>query len=544
MREFKSVSPSQINAYNDCPRLWWYQSVLGLPTPQRPSAALGTAVHEQLESYMDSGKLPDDSVAGKIAKPGLSLLPEPGTGWTEVKMHDEDTQDKWPKLFLSGLPVNGYIDLLNMTGERPLVLDHKTTSDLKYAKTAEELRSDPQMVIYGSFALSACASQGVSADAVDTGHVVYLTKGAPFAKKTTVTLDRKHLDAERAKLEVTVEQMKTHASARSPDAVPGEPTSCSKYGGCFFQDRCRASGLIHSPTTFAEVFRKAASTPDNNTTESLMSPVDPFAALKAIQARKAAAAASSEPTVVTTVAPVAPVAPEVAPEVATDARAALLAKYGINKGVTPPPALVVVAGPASEAPAEDAKTVRKPKGYAEKLAALNWTEAQIARMNAEAMRAVLDGSIDGTRCSVLPSGHVKVVLREAEPENNVPHILSLDAEEVSEAVAPVAVASAPTLTLYIDCFPDKGRDRNYLTLEDVIVPLCAEAVALHNRGAKDAERVDFYGLIPYNRGPTYIAAMLLKAPPVGVIVCSTRYPATNACLEVLVPLADVVIRGR
>lgn len=97
--------------------------------------------------------------------------------------------------------------------------------------------------------------------------------------------------------------------------------------------------------------------------------------------------------------------------------------------------------------------------------------------------------------------------------------------------------------LYVDCFPEKGRDREYVLLEEIVRPLAEEAVAVHNRGAKDAERVDYYGLIPYNRGPTYIASMLMKAPPVGVIVCNTRYPATNACLEVLVPFADVVVRA-
>jgi hypothetical protein len=37
--------------------------------------------------------------------------------------------------------------------------------------------------------------------------------------------------------------------------------------------------------------------------------------------------------------------------------------------------------------------------------------------------------------------------------------------------------------------------------------------------------------------------MLMRAPPVGLVVCNSRYPATNACLEVLVPLADVVVRA-
>ena len=54
MRDWKSVSPSQFHTFSDCKRQWWFQSVFGLSTPQRPSAALGEAVHTQLEAYIKS----------------------------------------------------------------------------------------------------------------------------------------------------------------------------------------------------------------------------------------------------------------------------------------------------------------------------------------------------------------------------------------------------------------------------------------------------------------------------------------------------------
>ena len=68
MKEFKSTSASQITTFRDCKRLWFYQSIMGLPTPQRASAALGEAVHTQLEKYLDDGTQPDASQAGRIAK--------------------------------------------------------------------------------------------------------------------------------------------------------------------------------------------------------------------------------------------------------------------------------------------------------------------------------------------------------------------------------------------------------------------------------------------------------------------------------------------
>lgn len=574
MRAFKSVSPSQFNTFNDCKRQWWFQSILGLPTPQRASAALGTAVHEQLEAYVDSGKLPADTEAGRIAKAGLSLLPEPGTSWTEVKMHNEDTQAQWPRIYLAGLPVNGYVDLLNLTGKRPLIIDHKTTSDLKYAKKKDELLCDPQMVIYGSFALAACDAQGIEATEVDAGHVVYLTRGAPSARKTLVTLDRKHLAAERQKLEVTVNEMKGLAEATSPDKVPGEPSSCNKYGGCHFRDKCRALSLIDDqPMTFAGYFREPSQPATTTLSENLMSTIDPLAALAAIKARKAAEAAGALPAAV---APPTPVVTEVATTVATTvvtevavpesqdaARAALLAKYGIKKPAAPavatetpvsivppdappqvkPSAFTKPAEVAPVAEPEDKKAVRKPKNYAEKLAALNWTEAQIGRMSPETMREAIDGNLDGSRPAPVAENDPMPYVAE---DNDVPlpeGVTEPVIEKPQPAPAPVEAPPAPSLVLYIDCAPEKGRDRTYITLEDYIQPLCAEAVAIHNRGAKEAERVDFYGLIPYNRGPTYIAAMLLKSPPTGVIVCNTRYPATNACLEVLAPFADVIVRA-
>jgi len=581
MRDWKSVSPSQFNTFADCKRQWWFQSVLGLSTPQRPSAALGEAVHAQLETYLDTGKQPDDTEAGRIARAGLSLLPAPGVVWTEVSMSSHKREDRQkaalsgvPEMTLAGVRVNGFIDVLDLSGERPLVLDHKTTSNLQYAKTADQLRDDPQMVLYGSFALSVADHMSLEVDRVDTGHVVYLTKGAPLARKTVVTLDRDHLSKERARLAGTVEEMKGYATVRDPDSVPGEPTSCNKYGGCHFRDKCAALGALSaSPTTFAERFRA-----EPPTTENTMSNIDPMAALKAIKARKAAEAAEAAAAPATEQSVTTP-APAATQSVATPApeqdaaRAALLAKYGIKKNLTAPAQSEAVSitppdappqtkpaaftgsptpAPAS-APAEpvETKAIRKPKNYAEKLAALNWTEAQVSRMNAEAMRAAIDGTLDGRPYSVLPNGDIYV------PNEGALDTATIPAKEEPEVVAapapapaaPVVREAAPApepaygLVLYIDCFPEKGRDREYVLLEEIVRPLAEEAVAVHNRGAKDAERVDYYGLIPYNRGPTYIASLLLKAPPVGIVVCNSRYPATNACLEVLVPLADVVVRA-
>lgn len=649
MREFKSTSASQITTFRDCRRMWWFQSIMGLPTPQRASAALGEAVHNQLEKYLDDGTQPDASQAGRIAKAGLHLNPKPGTVWTEVSMSGKNRDRKdvpedevpvpggMPKLIIAGTPINGYIDVLDVSANKPVVLDHKSTSSLDWAKTKEQLVEDVQMVIYGSYALDVCASMGVDASVVEAGHIVYLTKGAPYAQRTTVDLTREHLASERKKIAETIEEMKEAAKEKTPAAVPGEASVCNKYGGCHFKDKCQALGMLSSVLTspFAS-FNKPVSTnpvPTNAVPSKESDPVstvDPLAALAALRAKKAAAAAANPEAAATPASAPTPAVAAVENPIAATAPAssavnATLAKYGINRPAAAPaaaPAQSIVPNdvpqqakvsfgqsssePSSEpfapvaAPAvveveekSEEKSVRKPKGFLTKLTALEWTPPQIERMNAEAMRAAIDGSLNGKSYSVRPDGSIYVpgvgaLDTSTIPANEMPFeseedeakflkVFPEEAENVaavkartvvtvapSESVHPsqqvaapgistspvaapapaLVAAPAPSLVIYVDCSPEKGRERDYVLLEDYIQPMLALVVEAYNRGCKrDDEKVPFYSLIPYARGPGFVAALVMQQPPTGVIVCNTRFPATNAILEVLIPMADVVVRG-
>ena len=621
MREFKSVSASQIATYRDCARKWWYQSILGLQTPQNASAALGEAVHAQLEKYLNDGTPPDaEKPAGRIASAGLKFLPPPGTVFTEVSMHGTNRDKKeagegevplpgaMPRLVVAGMPVNGYIDVLDISADSPVVLDHKTTSDLKWAKTEADLREDVQMVLYGSYALDVVLSMGVDVDTVKAGHIVYLTKGAPLAKRTEVTFTRAMLASERKKLEQTVEEMKVSAKARTPDAVPGEASSCNKFGGCHFKDKCAALGALATIEVPSFVRNANSTTPIPSKETEPMSTVDPLAALAALRAKKAAAAAAA-PAVesaaeVLAPPPEAPTSSVAQPTPAAQgaisgASANVLAKYGIKalpaaaaapaESIVPndvpsqvkPSFAQPVAQPVAPAPVaapdEGAKTVRRPKGYAEKLAALNWTEAQIGRMSPDAMRAAIDGSLDGRTHSVTPTGAIHIPNEgkldtstipwkdedsfeneadakkfyatfpeeapKAQPAPVAAPVVKATVTEFAPVAAPVQ-AAAPTLALYIDCMPEKGREREYTLLEDYIQPMLPLVTEAYNRGCKkDDEKVPFYSLIPYARGPGFVAALVMQQPPTGVIVANTRFPATNAILEVLIPMADVVVRG-
>ena len=118
-------------------------------------------------------------------------------------------------------------------------------------------------------------------------------------------------------------------------------------------------------------------------------------------------------------------------------------------------------------------------------------------------------------------------------------------------VAAAVVEPAPVvdpsggLYLYIDCFPERGvvtRD-----LSDILAPYMrrVEAEARDEKTGRPAP-VPHYGLIPYNNGEKQVIGYLLAglADITGHVTVDSRMPISGRALEVLRPLAAVVIVGR
>lgn len=89
------------------------------------------------------------------------------------------------------------------------------------------------------------------------------------------------------------------------------------------------------------------------------------------------------------------------------------------------------------------------------------------------------------------------------------------------------------LTLYINCRPVRGVE--YVELEALLAPMMAKVA--------EATKADHYTLVDYGKGPAMVAAMLSRSLPSGAVVVDTRLPSSAACLEVLRPLALVVVEG-
>src|SRR5688572_23078043 len=71
-RRLEYVSPSQLDAYRRCPRIWYYQQILGDREPSKPFFLKGDGIHKAIEIYSRTGEvLPEVTVPGKGGIPPM-----------------------------------------------------------------------------------------------------------------------------------------------------------------------------------------------------------------------------------------------------------------------------------------------------------------------------------------------------------------------------------------------------------------------------------------------------------------------------------------
>lgn len=478
MKTWDHWSASQIETFRMCNRKWWWNYIFGVPKEDTVDTVLGKQVHAEIEYYLTTG---DASKLGEIARPALAAghLPKPGTVEIEVPIGIDKragVATGEPLITLAGMPGEGYIDVRDGTE----VWDHKTTGDLKYAKTVEELRSNVQMIIYAEASRRLHRQRfGAELTKVRVGHIVYL-KRFPFGtRKTPCDLSIRDITEGMAAAEETVKQMKSLSTEKNPDRVPPTWSACSAYRGCQHRERCDALRRVsgQASTAFAGISGADIETP---LSEKKMNPL--LDKLK----KGAGGAAPAKPETKAAAAP----AKEVAVP-AGDPKSALLAKLKGGggavtqekpKGVNPPDASdgkAAAANPITQklqARAADAsaeKTARKPRNYEERLGALNWTGAQIGKMSAETMHKILDGSIDqaGGAYSILNDGTLYEI-----PEKEEEAEIDLNSNEAVEMGASLGWEESD-----IDAFADEVFER---ILKEKIRKDDVEDVVMGGRGNK------------------------------------------------------------
>jgi hypothetical protein len=237
-------SASQIDTFDLCPRKWGLNKLDGIPGKPNAYAEFGLDTHGQLEGYLKDGTPFDLTTgAGDCAMAGLHYLPNPGTPGMVVE--GDFVLDAWGhqiyglkdvQILDRVIPADDGID--GMAGQCvPLVIDHKTTGDLKWAKTPAELISNIQAAIY---AADAMVKAGVNA--VDLLWIYYKRPPRPKALPVRVRVTREDIAPILYRIRKLADEMAAiKASGVKGLDLPPNPSACGAFGGCPYVNHCNLS---------------------------------------------------------------------------------------------------------------------------------------------------------------------------------------------------------------------------------------------------------------------------------------------------------------
>ena len=527
------VSASQFKTYALCNRKWHIERFSGLPRPEpSPAMLLGTEVHELLEKYLTTGAVPEEGRASDIANAGIHLLPKPLKATVEGRIEIGFVNMQPP---LVGF-VDVYVPPEHTEDGIPEVIDHKTTSAWKWAKTEEQLRSDMQMIPYAAWALEESRCEQVRIT-----HVQYLTKGSPEARRVSVVLTQKEVLTEWMGLVKVAKEMRETANTKKTEDVEGNASACGAFGGCPYQDIC---GALNK--TKENPFQNMGLVPANTDKEKKMSRLQELLDRK----REAQDAAPVTNGIVPPDAPNAPVATPAAaapveetapPEVSISD---LAKKHTAEQYQQCVSAIHIARGADYELTRAKANAVIG-EVLDMKRVRIDYVMATVAHSQGT-LRYDEDtkllhsgeyvGSDEAVADAVAPSKPAKRA--DFAPYVQTGGTMHIEGTEPPGAPAPEPepepVASAEVgLTLYLDCFPMKGAQ--YALLEDVLAPVI-EKVA-------EANMVPVPLLLDYGKGKDEVAGLMKLDLPSGGVVVSTKSPYWPALSATLLAKATLVIKG-
>lgn len=439
------LSASQVETFANCERKWAWRYVAQIEAPAGPGAELGKVVHAALESYFRSGSLDFTTEVGYIAASGLEHLPPVGTFGLRI---EEEFHFFGP----SGHSYLGYKDLqLPPTGETPgVVIDHKTTRDLRWQKTEQDLRTDIQATLYAVDYFREYPDE----QEVELHWVYYLTGSTRKSAITKIKVNQQAIWMEFQRIEKIAERMAA-AALKQPLELQPNVDHCSAFGGCPYQGQCNLSPfdkvrsyveqnrllaklgksngqVVPLATAAAAAATPTAATPPaaaGGATNALLGRLKAAGAPTAVAATTAVAAASAAPA---------------APAAATTAVPAAPAGPAINPPEWQPPP----EPPAQPAPASPAI----PDGLIEQQRAA-MAAAQAAAAVPTAAAAVPAPAARGRgrpRKADVVAAQAQALAGQANPFNNPLPAAPASAAAAAQAVQPVARKIG---VLYVNCGP-------------------------------------------------------------------------------------------
>lgn len=233
MSDWNRASASQIKTFRACNRKWYYESVKRMRPPSRNEASLnrGTAIHAIIEHYLVYGELVGDADLIDLMRGSIWWLDALRACGTLLVEHSFESTADWV------VKTSGFIDVVHRTDDLLHVIDHKTTSNFRWMSNEEQLRQDPQAIIYCTEAMRLFPDY----DEVSFTHHYILTARPTEPRFVTVTFTREELDRAIGEINLTERAMEQASTSEDATQVLQTLSSCGMYGGCPF------AGICHDP---------------------------------------------------------------------------------------------------------------------------------------------------------------------------------------------------------------------------------------------------------------------------------------------------------
>lgn len=268
-----TTSVSQLTAYSDCKRQWWWKWIKKMPTVDKGYLTFGTVLHAVCERYLLADMQGRDRSTGKP----VELYPE---GWEKTttgrgkykrevsippveqelvrklirtaieegflhREHDLKIEEEFRVLLLDEpdldtvVNILGFVDVMDSEG----IQDHKTVGNWRYALGPKRLAKDTQILIYAAvWCWYREKSGGVLPEKVKVQHNQFgKDPSTPKLKKSVAYVTPAQAEAKWIWAQNTARAMvKTKEAKEWHEIETPEPESgiCNKYGGCPFLDIC------------------------------------------------------------------------------------------------------------------------------------------------------------------------------------------------------------------------------------------------------------------------------------------------------------------
>lgn len=221
-----------------CLRRLWFERVGGQPRITTAAMTAGVGIHKEIETYLATG---NRGALGPVAMAGYHLIDAPGPGLIveQPVIIGANGQITGVYIRAAGVPFAGHVDLynhrgfyLNSEGEQRSdppntleVKDWKSTSDLAWAKTAEQVAATVQM---NAYAIAGFAMWPHIEEARLT-HVYFQRNGKPQAVLATSRPPRRQIEKKWKYIEGVVRTIVDVAREEDPRKVPFNLKACNSY---------------------------------------------------------------------------------------------------------------------------------------------------------------------------------------------------------------------------------------------------------------------------------------------------------------------------